>query len=105
MELPEHPRRRNRSSLYASAQSVPATPFVSATNIPQHADGSTTAHERHTDLALGFVDIYQSLTPRQIGVIGLWTLSARDIVTNTSIAVGSAIGTGLMIGTARALTM
>ncbi|KAJ5637137.1 Amino acid/polyamine transporter I [Penicillium lividum] len=87
MELPEHPRRRNRSSYYGSAQSAFPPSITSATTAPEHFDGSI--HGPHTDVALGFVDIYHSLTPRQVGVI----------------AVGSAIGTGLMIGTARALTL
>ncbi|CAG8411195.1 unnamed protein product [Penicillium salamii] len=41
------------------------------------------------DHALGFTDIYGSLTPRQISVI----------------TIGSAIGTGLMVGTGRALSI
>ncbi|KAJ5562774.1 Amino acid/polyamine transporter I [Penicillium sp. DV-2018c] len=44
---------------------------------------------RQTEHALGFTDIYGTLTPRQISVI----------------TIGSAIGTGLMVGTGRALTM
>ncbi|KAJ5947918.1 Amino acid/polyamine transporter I [Penicillium verhagenii] len=88
MDLPDHPRRRNRSSTYGSAQSAPAPSIASATTAPEHPHGFI--HGPHADdLALGFVDIYQSLTPRQVAVI----------------AVGSAIGTGLMIGTSRALTM
>ncbi|KAJ5776956.1 Amino acid/polyamine transporter I [Penicillium odoratum] len=87
MELPEHPRRRYRSSYYEFAQSAFPPSNTSATTIPEHFDGSI--HGPHADVASGFVDIYQTLTPRQVGVI----------------AVGSAIGTGLMIGTARALTL
>ncbi|KAJ5146228.1 Amino acid/polyamine transporter I [Penicillium bovifimosum] len=45
------------------------------------------AHQ--TEHALGFTDIYGTLTPRQISII----------------TIGSAIGTGLMVGTGRALTM
>ncbi|KAJ5272500.1 Amino acid/polyamine transporter I [Penicillium angulare] len=79
-----------------STYSVGAISNASATTALEHQQhhhhlnsGDNRDHVQHADIALGFVDIYQSLTPRQVGVI----------------AVGSAIGTGLMIGTARALTM
>jgi hypothetical protein len=69
MDLPEYPRRRNRSSNYGSAQSSPVLSIVSARTAPEHQE--TTGHEPHGDVTLGFVDIYQSLSPRQVGVIGL----------------------------------
>ncbi|KAJ5786406.1 Amino acid/polyamine transporter I [Penicillium pulvis] len=87
MDLSEYLRQRNRSSNYESAQSIPAPSIASARTAPEHQEA--TRHGPHGDVTFGFVDIYQSLSPRQVGVI----------------AVGSAIGTGLMIGTARALTM
>ncbi|KAJ5524189.1 Amino acid/polyamine transporter I [Penicillium frequentans] len=87
MDLSDNPRRRNWSSNYESSQSVPAPSIASARTAPEHEEA--TRHGPHGNVTLGFVDIYQSLSPRQVGVI----------------AVGSAIGTGLMIGTARALTM
>ncbi|KAJ5992217.1 Amino acid/polyamine transporter I [Penicillium sp. IBT 35674x] len=87
MDLSGYPRRRNRSSNYESAQSVPTPSIASARTASEHQEA--TRHGSHGNVTLGFVDIYQSLSPRQVGVI----------------AVGSAIGTGLMIGTGRALTM
>ncbi|KAJ5626666.1 Amino acid/polyamine transporter I [Penicillium herquei] len=90
MELPVHPRRRTRSSQHESLQSLgdPSNASV-ATALEHQAPDIIVPLVPHGDHALGFVDIYQSLSPRQVGII----------------AVGSAIGTGLMIGTARALTM
>ncbi|KAF7528912.1 hypothetical protein PCG10_009626 [Penicillium crustosum] len=49
----------------------------------------TTPEVHQNEHALGFTDIYGSLTPRQISII----------------TIGSAIGTGLMVGTGRALSM
>ncbi|KAJ5794961.1 Amino acid/polyamine transporter I [Penicillium paradoxum] len=50
---------------------------------------SVTPQAPQTEHALGFTDIYGSLSPRQISII----------------TIGSAIGTGLMVGTGRALSM
>lgn len=69
MDLSEYPRRRNRSSNYESAQSVPASSIASARTAPEHQEA--TRNGPHGDVTLGFVDIYQSLSPRQVGVIGL----------------------------------
>ncbi|KAJ6185689.1 Amino acid/polyamine transporter I [Penicillium mononematosum] len=49
----------------------------------------TTPEAHQSEHALGFTDIYGSLTPRQVSII----------------TIGSAIGTGLMVGTGRALSM
>ncbi|KAJ6146755.1 Amino acid/polyamine transporter I [Penicillium chrysogenum] len=49
----------------------------------------TTTEAHQSEHALGFTDIYGSLTPRQVSII----------------TIGSAIGTGLMVGTGRALSM
>ncbi|KAJ5104446.1 Amino acid/polyamine transporter I [Penicillium alfredii] len=77
--MSEHCRRRSTASSPGSVQNgstAPSTPTNTSTSRP-------------TDHATGFVDIYDSLTPRQISII----------------TIGSAIGTGLMIGTGRALSM
>ncbi|CAG8899880.1 unnamed protein product [Penicillium egyptiacum] len=52
-------------------------------------DQQTTPEAHQSEHALGFTDIYGSLTPRQVSII----------------TIGSAIGTGLMVGTGRALSM
>ncbi|KAJ5908259.1 hypothetical protein N7495_000941 [Penicillium taxi] len=79
-----HRRRTTRSSHtseYDSAQShilhlsVPTAVIVKV--------------KQKASLATGFINIYEALTPRQIGII----------------TIGSAIGTGLMIGTGRALSL
>ncbi|KAJ5182539.1 Amino acid/polyamine transporter I [Penicillium capsulatum] len=72
-----HPQRRPRSSHDNQPQTVAPTPS---------ANGPS---DNLRDVATGFVDIYQGLTPRQIGII----------------AIGSAIGTGLMITTGMGLAL
>ncbi|KAJ5360590.1 Amino acid/polyamine transporter I [Penicillium concentricum] len=66
-----------------------------------------TAPEAHqSEHALGFTDIYGSLTPRQISIISLYHPPCTGTYILTQVAaIGSAIGTGLMVGTGRALSM
>ncbi|OQE92644.1 hypothetical protein PENNAL_c0007G04547 [Penicillium nalgiovense] len=74
------PRRRPGSRSSAACELGPISAEPAA---PQ-----TTPEAHQSEHALGFTDIYGSLTPRQVSII----------------TIGSAIGTGLMVGTGRALS-
>ena len=69
MELRDHPRRRTRSSQNESFVSAGIPSNTSAITALEHQERDR-HREHHADIALGFVDIYQSLTPRQVGIIG-----------------------------------
>ncbi|KAF3396490.1 Dicarboxylic amino acid permease [Penicillium rolfsii] len=79
MENPPHSRHRNRSS-NVSQELVTS---------PRPTTPPGTPSEKAKEVATGFSDIYGALSPRRAGLI----------------SVGSAIGTGLIIGSGRSLAL
>ena len=70
------------------------------------ANEPTPTNAEPLDHALGFTDIYGSLTPRQISIISMtYREDAFSQANKKTAAIGSAIGTSLMLGTGRALSM
>ncbi|KAJ5573461.1 Amino acid/polyamine transporter I [Penicillium hispanicum] len=86
MEIPQHHRRRVRSSTSSQVQPASFLSNISAATAVEHhvVDEGNNEH-----FATGFADIYAALSPRQVAII----------------AIGSAIGTGLMITTGLSLPM
>ncbi|CEJ60007.1 hypothetical protein PMG11_08603 [Penicillium brasilianum] len=82
MEDSPHPRRRNRSSNGSQGQVTVTCPDVTA-------PAAEISSEKPKEVATGFTEIFGALTPRQAGLI----------------SIGSAIGTGLMVGSGRTLAM
>ncbi|KAJ6107160.1 hypothetical protein N7523_008483 [Penicillium sp. IBT 18751x] len=105
-----HPRRRVQFSddpqQQTDAESRPPTETApQIPSAPPATSATSATSATRCDLATGFDDIYEALGPRQVAVISSCGFCGLIPALSKPTAVGTAIGTGMMIGTGRALSM